>query len=290
MNDHIHQFQIGDFQAFLLHDMQFTYKGPDFFSNVEPDHAAKGLERYHHTMEHIPSPYVSLLLVKEEQKILIDTGLGFRQEPMEFKGVKFPIKGRLRSLLKETGVGEEEITGVILTHLHPDHIGGVCDENAQPVFPKAKYYIHQHEWDYWYRSGADQENPLFKIFIEQNIHPIKNSDLTLIKQDEFEITPGIQSFKVPGHTPGQLALQIESLGEKLLFISDVWLHPLHIEYIDWQTNYDKDHGLAKKSRVQMLELAYRENMLVQSFHFAFPGLGKIDKTNSGWKWVVDDQF
>lgn len=287
MNIRIHQFKIGDFQAFIFHDMQFTYKGSDFFSNVDSAQAANELANYHQTMEQIHSPFVSLLLVKNDQKILIDTGLGYRSEPIEFKGVKVPIEGKMRSLLSEINITEDSITDVILTHLHPDHIGGVCDEHLQPIFSGANHYIHEHEWNYWYGAAGEGENPFFKSFVQQNIDPLRKEQLKMIVQDEVELLPGIVTIKVPGHTPGQIAVRIESKGQKLLFISDVWIHPLHIKHTDWQTVYDLDHDLAKKSRLRMLELAHQENMLVQSCHFEFPGLGWIDKLKKNWAWVPE---
>jgi glyoxylase-like metal-dependent hydrolase (beta-lactamase superfamily II) len=99
-----------------------------------------------------------------------------------------------------------------------------------------------------------------------------------------EVLPGIQAVKADGHTPGQIALTIHSKKEHLLYISDAFLHPLHIERIDWQTNYDLDHAKAKQSRLKLLNLAYKDNMLVSAFHFEFPGLGRVDKINQNWTW------
>ena len=86
------------------------------------------------------------------------------------------------------------------------------------------------------------------------------------------------------YTPGQIALIIHSENEYMLYISDAFLHPLHIEKINWQTNYDMDHAKAKQSRVKLLELAYKDNMLVNAFHFDFPGLGRIHKFENNWTW------
>lgn len=172
--------------------------------------------------------------------------------------------------------------------MHPDHIGGVCDEHLQPIFSSANHYIHEHEWNYWYGAAGEGENPFFKSFVQQNIDPLRKERLKMIAQDEVELLPGIVTIKVPGHTPGQIAVRIESKGQKLLFISDVWIHPLHIVHTDWQTSYDLDHDFAKKSRLRMLEMAHQENMLVQSFHFEFPGLGRIDKQKKNWNWVPEN--
>jgi hypothetical protein len=71
-----------------------------------------------------------------------------------------------------------------------------------------------------------------------------------------------------------------------LYISDAFLQPLHIERLDWQTNYELDHWKAKHSRIKLLELAQKEDMLVNSFHFDFSGLGRVDKRNGKWNWTT----
>jgi glyoxylase-like metal-dependent hydrolase (beta-lactamase superfamily II) len=63
------------------------------------------------------------------------------------------------------------------------------------------------------------------------------------------------SALLPIHTPGQIALHIHSENDHLLYISDAFLHPLHIEQLDWQTNYDLDHNMSKQSRIKLLEFA-----------------------------------
>ncbi|MBK8503991.1 MAG: MBL fold metallo-hydrolase [Saprospiraceae bacterium] len=280
-----HQFTLGAFKCTIIRDMMFTYQGEHYFSNVDPSEVSSALEQYNQTPEKIPSPFVSMLIELGDQKILIDTGIGYMTQPMEFQGNSIQFKGRTIEHLQALSLTPDKISHLIITHCHPDHIGGVCDENAQPFFHNAKHMIHQDEYKFWTTSKADYVPELFKYFIVQNIHPLKDVHMYLLTSPEDEVIPGITLLKVPGHTEGQVAVRIESQGEKLLFISDIWLHPLHIEHLDWQTTYDPDHQLAKKSRIQMLELAYKENMLVQSFHFDFPGLGHIDKSSKVWHWV-----
>jgi glyoxylase-like metal-dependent hydrolase (beta-lactamase superfamily II) len=107
----------------------------------------------------------------------------------------------------------------------------------------------------------------------------------MLKGDFIILLPGITVVNADGHTPGQIALAIHSGKEHLLYASDAFLHPLHIEHLDWRTNYDLDHEKAKSSRGKLLDLAYKENMLVNAFHFDFPGLGRVDKYYENWKWT-----
>src|SRR5215218_8663530 len=105
--------------------------------------------------------------------------------------------------------------------------------------------MHADEWSYWHSSQADNQPAMFKLFIEKNITKLKERNLHIIKGDFIDLLPGITAVKAEGHTPGQIALVIHSEKERLLYISDAFLHPLHIEQLDWQTNYDLDHGKAK---------------------------------------------
>lgn len=106
----------------------------------------------------------------------------------------------------------------------------------------------------------------------------------MIKGDFVELLPGATVVKADGHTPGQIAIIIQSGKEHLLYISDAFLHPLHIENLDWRTTYDLDHEKARRSRVKLLDLAYKDSMLVNAFHFDFPGFGRIDKVKNNWAW------
>ena len=280
-----HTFQIGAFTCTLFKDLLFHYQAQHYFLDVPEEETAVALQPYSHTPDDISSPFVALLLERENEKILIDTGVGYMEEPIEFQGQPMKFQGTLPSLLHQRGIDPASITHVVMTHFHPDHIGGVCHPDKSPAFPNASYLGHQAEWDFWMSDQVANLPPIFNFFIEYNIHPLKNANLKLISQKEVDIIPGVTAIQVPGHTPGQFAVRIESESEKLLFISDVWLHPLHIEHLDWRTSYDLDHDLARRSRVEMLQLAHSEDMLVQSFHFPFPGLGKVEKRGDGWRWV-----
>ncbi len=192
-------------------------------------------------------------------------------------------------ILDKESIDKYQITKVILTHLHPDHVGGIYNETGLINFPKAKFFIHEDEWNFWYSSKSDDQPPIFRYFIENNVSGLKDMNIELIKGEEKEILPGIRAIQSSGHTPGQISVSIESENDKMFYISDVFLHPLHIEHLDWKTNYDLDHKLAKSSRENLLQLAYRENMQINAFHFDFPGLGRVDKMKNNWKWVYTNK-
>ena len=284
MNDEIVKIKNGDINCTLFRDLMFKYLAKDFFINANQQELNESLIKHHISPDNIPSPFVAMLLQQGDKKILIDTGIGFLEEPMIFRDESYSFKGRLHQLLQQENIKKKDITDVIITHFHPDHIGGIYDSAGKLNFPNAQFHMHQDEWNFWHSSQSDKQPALFKHFIETNITPLKNVNLQLFTGDFTELLPGIKAVKTTGHTPGQIALNIHSDKEHLLYISDAFLHPLHIEKLDWQTNYDWDHQQAKQSRIKLLELAYKENMLVNAFHFNFPGLGRIDKFENNWTW------
>lgn len=284
MENELVKIKIGEISCTIYRDLMFKYLAKDFFINVRPQELELSLAKYHINPDNIPSPFQAVLLQQGERKILIDTGIGFLDEPMVFRGETYAFKGRLHQLLAQENVKKEDITDVIITHFHPDHIGGIFTGNGKLNFPNAKFHMHEDEWSFWHSPQSDNQPALFKLFIQNNISPLKNLNLHLIKGDFTELLPGITTVTTHGHTPGQIAITIQSNKEHLLYISDAFLHPLHIEQLDWQTNYDWDQQKAKQSRIKLLDLAYKENMLVDAFHFDFPGLGRIDKQANNWNW------
>ncbi|MEP6747623.1 MAG: MBL fold metallo-hydrolase [Bacteroidota bacterium] len=289
MDAEIVKIQIGKINCTFFRDLMFKYLAKDFFINANREELDQSLHKYHIAPDNIPSLFIALLLQYNDKKVLIDTGVGFSEKPIMASDQPIFWKGRLQQLLQQENIKKEEITDVIITHFHPDHIGGVYSDDGLLNFPKARFHTNEDEWNYWHSSASDNQPELFKNFIEKNVTKLKDLDLQFCKGDSTEILPGITAIKVEGHTPGQIALDIHSGNEHLLYIADAFLHPLHIEKLDWQTIYDHDHEKAKQSRIKLLELAYKNNMLVNAFHFDFPGLGRIDKLNDNWAWKYTDK-
>lgn len=278
-------FKIGKFTCTIYKDFLFKYQASDYFINATSAELEKHLKIYNYTSGIIPSPYIAMLLQDKTRKILVDSGIGYAEKPILFKAKELFLKGKLQQLLKEDGISGSDITDVVLTHFHPDHIGGVFSGNEMN-FPNAKYHICRKEWDYWHSSESDTQPGLFKHFVRENVTPLKNRNLHMIRKEYEEILPGIVPVLANGHTPGQIALIIGDSEESLLYISDAFLHPLHIEHLDWRTNYDLDHEMAKRTRVKLLEMAKEENMLINAFHFDFPGLGRAINSNGAWRWAI----
>jgi glyoxylase-like metal-dependent hydrolase (beta-lactamase superfamily II) len=103
---------------------------------------------------------------------------------------------------------------------------------------------------------------------------------------ETEIVPGVRAIPAPGHTPGHLALLLDSEGCQLLNLGDAATHPLHLRNMDWQNGFDLDPCSALAIRRSLLERAEAEQMRVMAFHFPFPSVGHLSaRCQTGWDWA-----
>jgi glyoxylase-like metal-dependent hydrolase (beta-lactamase superfamily II) len=198
-----------------------------------------------------------------------------------------PSTGKLVQNLKAVGIAPEHIDTVILTHGHPDHIGGNTDSEGKLTFPDARYVMWKGEWDFWTSGQAEtkldehvRERQL--KFARKNLPPIQGR-LKLVDR-ETEITPGIRALAAPGHTPGQMALAISSRGKQLLCVSDVVLHPIHLEQPEWCAGTDFSPQQVVATRRRLLKRAATQSALVLAFHFPFPGLGHVMRKGEAWQW------
>jgi glyoxylase-like metal-dependent hydrolase (beta-lactamase superfamily II) len=246
------------------------------YSNVSQEQFEQVLKEHNIQSEQIHIPCISLAVKCNESWLLVDTGLG--------EGIA-PDAGKLLKNLNAEGIKPEEVSMVVLSHGHSDHAGGNIDSRGNPAFPKARYFMHKKEWDFW-----TSESNLAKMGMEE-IFPFVNAKLLPIQSQleliigEEEILPGIRAIPAAGHTPGHMVLEISSGGDRLLSVSDaVGGHPMHIEHPDWHGLYDLEPERASIVRNRLLEQAATERLLVFASHFPFPGLGYVIQEGKSWHW------
>lgn len=285
MSNERFSFQVGTFECIIVSDGTHTYPHPvQIFVSVNASKERLEQVLREHNLDpeqwkQYVSPYSSLVINTGQHLVLVDTGAG---------GLE-PTTGKLIPNLQAEGIKPEDIDTVILTHGHPDHIGGSTDSQGRPAFPKARYIMWKDEWDFWISEPnlveLDVDEHIKELLIRvarKNLPPIQKQ-LDLVDH-ETEIVPGIRVIPAPGHTPGHMAVVITSENEKLLYISDAVLHQIHLEQPDWYTVVDFDPERVVSTRRRLLDRAATEKALVHVFHFPFPGLGYVSQKGELWQW------
>jgi len=284
MSDEVFSFQVGTFDCIIVNDGVFAYPHPAqiFFVNASKEHLGQVLRERNLDPERwkqYVSPYPCLVINTSRHHVLVDTGAGNLA----------PTTGKLIPNLRSVGITPEDIDTVILTHGHPDHIGGNIDNQGKPSFPNARYVMWKKEWDFWVSepnlAELNVDGHVKKALItvaRRNLLPIQDR-LDLIDH-ETEIVPSIQAIAAPGHTPGQIAVSISSKGKQLLYISDTVIHPIHVEQPKWYAAVDFAPKQTVITRHRLLDHAAAEKTLIHAFHFPFPSLGYVIQKEEKWQW------
>ena len=282
------RFEMGGFECVSLSDGALNYPPESFFSNVPLEHVKEALRERNLPKAQVMTPYTCLYIDTGEHRVLVDAGAG---DLGAHAARMFPsldhstsVTGLLLENLRAAGIEPSEIDTVIITHAHPDHVGGMLDEEERLVFGDARYFISQEEWDFWTSDDTLAKAPTFMVdTARRNLNPLKNR-LTFVG-DISEIVPGVRSVATFGHTPGHMALSIVSGGARLLRVSDAVLYPLHLEYPGWTPIFDMVPEQASASKRRIFDLAAEEDTLVFAHHFPpFPNLGHVSKQEQGWRW------
>ncbi len=288
MNPESFRFDLGEFGCLSISDGAFNYPLESFFTNVPREQVQEILRQHGLPTQQIITPYTLLLVDTGEHRVLVDTGAGNlgAHAAALFPSVDHSttVTGKLLDNLRVIGIEPSDIDTVVITHAHPDHVGGTLDEVGKLIFPNARYFLSREEWDFWTSDAATTKAPPPMVNIaRRNLEPLRDR-LTLI-DDADEILPGIQAIATPGHTPGHIALSITSDGEQLLHVSDAVLYPLHLEHPGWTPVFDVSPEDAATSKRRIFDLAAEEEALVFAHHFPpFPNLGHVLKKEEGWLW------
>jgi glyoxylase-like metal-dependent hydrolase (beta-lactamase superfamily II) len=175
----------------------------------------------------------NVFLVKAHGKnILLDSGLGDYLQDKQRKLYRCEQPSALVSGLAALGLTPDDINIVCLSHLHWDHAGGcikLVNGKSQPVFSNAKHYVHADEWE----DANHPDERTIGVYFPGRLKAINDAGLLELVREDTDILPGIRLVKIGGHTRGQLGVEIESGGEKLIYYGDNFLscHHLKIPYV-----------------------------------------------------------
>ena len=228
----------------------------------------------------------SLLIVGDGRVILIDAGIGTKWNPkfLEIYKIDFEKSNVVKSLAN-AGFSPEEVTDVIVTHLHFDHIGGSTKiENGRivPVFPNAKFHIQKKHWD-WAIMPNERDRA---SFLKDDFVPLLDAGLVQFSDGEQEILPNISVLTVHGHTPSQQLPLISDGETTLLFAADLIPTSSHVP-LPYVMAYDLDAIQTVKEKRKILTRAEAENWILFFEHDPYHVAGKIEPRKNDFRFAGD---
>jgi len=228
----------------------------------------------------IPLSLKSLVVEDNGRVVLIDNGIGSKQDAKFMSHVyAFGGEGLLPGLAAR-GYMPDDITDVVLTHLHFDHCGGGIFRDAhgklQLTFPNARYHVSAEQWDWATHPNSREDDS----FLPENILPMKELGALHLVESEGELIPGLSLRIFNGHTHGQLIPVISYRGETLVFCADLFSFTAHIP-LPWIMSYDVEPLKTLEEKEQFLNEALQGNYILLYEHDYFTDCSRVQLTSKG---------
>ncbi len=271
--------QLGDVRIDTLSDGNLILPG-NFILGDAPVAEADAILASHGLTRDQFAPDCNVTLLRDgDRTILFDVGAGadFQQSA-----------GKLAEALEIAEVDPYDVTDVVFTHAHPDHLWGLLDDFDDLTFPEANYYIGRKEWDYWInpetKTNIDEGRTSFAVGAERRLKAIENN--IEFFDDGQEILPGIAARASYGHTPGHMAFEVRSGSESAMIVGDaIANHHVAFERPDWTSGSDQNMDLGASTRVALLDQLAHEKMAVIGFHLPSPGIGMVERDGNNYRFV-----
>jgi glyoxylase-like metal-dependent hydrolase (beta-lactamase superfamily II) len=280
-NSGIYRFKLGNFNLISISDGKLSVPAAIFAANATPEQLNEVLKQgFQGKM--LNADCNVLLVDTGQNKVLIDTGSG---------SLNGPTVGKLLENLQQAQIKPGDITAVVLTHAHGDHIGGLKGTSGL-TFPNARYFISKTEWNFWtarsvdlpkFKGPADMKQQMIKI--AQTQLPLIRDRVTLVDANQ-EFLPGFTAIPAYGHTPGHVAIRIASGDSVMVHTADtVHINTINLWNPSWKPIFDADQELAATTRQAVLAKIANDRTLMFAYHFPYPGIGNIrSRTQGGFDW------
>lgn len=279
----VYHFALGDILVTALNDGTFGRAG-DFFDCVSGVPRDELVALHRASYRDVP-PLLAVnafLLHMADRLVLVDGGCG---------SIFGPGLGLLAGNLASVGVKPENIDTILMTHLHPDHVGGLVDSQGRAVFPNAELIVHADEQAYWSdpKVLANAAEGQAKQWVQLTLATLAAYRGRTRLITAGEVLSGISAVPEPGHTPGHTGWLVTSGSEALLIWADI-VHLQGIQFVHPEagmSGVDVDSAQASVTRQRIMDMAATDHLRVAGMHLDFPSFGHVAREGDHFAFVPD---
>lgn len=274
--------QLGSSEVISLSDGNLVLPAEFFFQGLPEGELDLILSRHNVPRDQLEPPCNLTLLRQEGRIVLFDAGSG---------PAFMPSAGKLLSSLEAEGLTPEDITHVVFTHAHPDHLWGILDDFDDPIFPDAQLMMGQGEWDYWTDPNTvdtiGEARASFAVGAARRLAAIE--DQISFFKDGTEVLPGVMAHATHGHTPGHMSFEIRD-GSSAVMVGGDAIGNEHVAFDrpDWASGADQDADLGAKTRMRLLDQLATDDIALLGFHLPHGGLGRVEWSGDAYRFVPED--
>ena len=288
--EHIRHWQIGDVSIARIVEVNGW---EDDITMLLPDADPAFVQGFPWMRPHFATPdgkmiisFQCFVLRSQGRMAMIDTCIGNDRQR------EFPVFTNMQTTFLEdlaaAGFPHEEITDVLCTHLHFDHVGWntrLVDGKWVPTFPQARYLFGRREYEHW--KHLHETHGYHDLHhMDDSVMPVLDAGLVDFIDPDFRLTDEVSLIPTPGHTPGHVSVLIQSKGQSAVITGDMMHSPIQVAVPEREARFDMDKSVAARTRGEFVRRFNGTPTLVIGSHFSEPTAGHIVPDGSSWKFKV----
>jgi glyoxylase-like metal-dependent hydrolase (beta-lactamase superfamily II) len=280
-----YRFRFGAYEATIVSDGALPLgKAEDAFTGAQPGQVNALMQANFLDPANAVLEQNALIVNTGRQLILFDTGMG--DSMGEASRMFGPTTGRLLRNMRAAGIEPSQIDLVVLSHAHCDHCWALVDAQGNRNFPNAQVALAEADLNFW-TDDANKRGPAFMVpFIDgakKNLSAYR--DRMVMVRNEQEVVPGVIALSAPGHTVGHTVYAVTSGQEAMVYTGDLAHHHiLLLRHPMWEFAFDTNPQQSAQTRSRLLDRFATDRTTVMSYHFPWPGTGRMVKEGQGFAW------
>ena len=274
-----YRFQVGDIEVTQVFDGEIVRPhDPNFVRNASIEERQKALAEGGVITDGVPTGFTVTTIKIGDRRVIFDAGNG---------AAGLPQSGRLQENMKAAGFEAKDVTHVVVTHFHPDHIFGLMDKDNKPIYPQAEIIVPAAELAFWTDESRTSKLPQGVQGLVRRVGETLATWKNVRRfEGEADVLPGVKPMASYGHTPGHTSFHVSSGAQQFMVLADVTnVKELFVRNPGWHVVFDMDPNLAEATRRRIFDRVVADKIPVAGYHYGMPGCGTLTKDGSGYAFA-----